>query len=425
MKNYLNKKIPISEFTKNVFILFTGTTLAQIISTLASPFLSRIYNPYDYGVLASYGAIVSLFAIISTGRYELAVMLPEEDKDALNIMMLSLIIATVISLLVFFGIFIIDNFKIKGLIDNNLSFWLYMIPVSIFLTGLYQTLNYWFNRKKQYKVLAFSRVFQSILVTILNLILGFCGFGVSGLIASNLFGQLVSTIVLTIQFWIKNKDKRKLISKESIKNNAKKYQDFPKINSLHAFIDMVQASGVIFLISSLFGLTVLGFYSFSIKVMKVPLSLLSSAISDVFYQKASEAYFKKDDLENLVKNTLKKVGLFSLPLFIIFLLFSPNIFAIVFGEKWRDAGVYTQILSPWIFINNLASSVSPISVIVNKQKSALLLGTFGNLLVLLSIFYGNYVTHDIKYSFCLLSFSMIIYHIYGFIWVIKISKNKI
>ena len=67
---------PKSEFSKNVLTLMTGTTIAQAIPIAISPILTRIYSPEDFGVFVLYTAIVSLVTAISTGKYELAIMLP-------------------------------------------------------------------------------------------------------------------------------------------------------------------------------------------------------------------------------------------------------------------------------------------------------------------------------------------------------------
>ena len=81
----LTKLKPKSEFTRNVLTLMTGTTIAQAIPIAISPILTRLYTPKDFGVLALFVAITSIFGSIANGRYELAIMLPKKDEDAINI----------------------------------------------------------------------------------------------------------------------------------------------------------------------------------------------------------------------------------------------------------------------------------------------------------------------------------------------------
>ena len=84
----LTKLKPKSEFTRNVLTLMTGTTIAQAIPIAISPILTRLYTPKDFGVLALFVAITSIFGSIANGRYELAIMLPKKDEDAVNILAL-------------------------------------------------------------------------------------------------------------------------------------------------------------------------------------------------------------------------------------------------------------------------------------------------------------------------------------------------
>ena len=74
-----------SEFSKNVLTLMTGTTIAQTIPVAISPILTRIYTPEDFGIFAIYLAITAILGNIVSGRYELAIMIPKKDEDAINL----------------------------------------------------------------------------------------------------------------------------------------------------------------------------------------------------------------------------------------------------------------------------------------------------------------------------------------------------
>ena len=82
LKEMLNLK---SEFSKNVLTLVTGTTIAQSIPIAISPILTRIYTPEDFGVLALFISITTILGTIANGRYELAIVLPKRDNNALEL----------------------------------------------------------------------------------------------------------------------------------------------------------------------------------------------------------------------------------------------------------------------------------------------------------------------------------------------------
>src|SRR5699024_4937358 len=106
------------------------------------------YSPDDFGALALFVAISTILASIANGRYELAILLPKTDKEALSIMTLSLVISTLLSIFLFISIIIFHNPIVSIVNNRELSKWLYFIPIVVFLAGLYNSLNYYNTRKK-------------------------------------------------------------------------------------------------------------------------------------------------------------------------------------------------------------------------------------------------------------------------------------
>lgn len=420
----LKDRLTKGGFLHNVLTLMTGTAIAQAIPILISPILTRLYTPADFGLLALYSSVVSMIAVIVTGRYELAVMLPDKDEDAANVGALSLGIAIVITLLSLLVIWLFNVGIARLLGRPELAKWLYLVPLSVFSLGIYQILNYWSTRRNQYRRLAMSRVTQSVANGGVTLGVGVNHWGVSGLIAGTLIGQVLSAGVLVQQAWQDFLKYKSSIRWQRMKDNGKVYQDFPKINSVHAFVDILQSSGVVFLMSSLFGSAVLGFYSFTLRILQAPLGLLGASVSQVFYQKASETYKNGGDLQALVKKTLLSLGVMALPIFLLLGFFAPELFGFVFGKQWREAGTYAQILAPWLFLNFIVSPISQVPIIVGEQKKNFLLAIIGNSVILCSIIYGGFVAHNIKTGFITLSTLISVYYVFVIAWLFKISKKE-
>jgi hypothetical protein len=109
------------------------------------------------------------------------------------------------------------------------------MPLSIFLTGTYQVLSYWANRKKIYGKMASSRIIQSVSTAIASLLLGILGYDYNGLVFGYILGQAASIIPLAkiitgeYHYFFTN------LSRNSMLFNAKKYRDLPQNNSLRAF----------------------------------------------------------------------------------------------------------------------------------------------------------------------------------------------
>lgn len=411
-----------SEFLKNVSTIFSGNLIAQMIPFLIEPIIARIYDPADFAVLALYISIANLFSIIATGRYEMAIVLPLEERKAANVLGLSLIITVFVSVISFLVVWLFNAHISQILESDEIGRYLYFVPISVFFTGWYQSLNYWAIRKKNFKNVTYSRVTQTVTNSGLNLAFGIAKLKALGLMIAYLTGQVLAIFPLIYKFLRDDIKVVKWFSKKEMKEQAIVYKDFPKINSIHAFSDIIRQSTVVFLISSFFGDVVLGLYSRSFRLLFAPTSIIGSAIGQVFYQKASLEYKEHGNIRPLVKKTIFSLAMIAIPVFTLSMLFGDEIFAFVLGEKWRVAGEYAQILSPWVCVTFIVAPISQIPLIVGKQKTFFLLSLIGGSIIILSIVYAGVFANDIKVGFYIISALEVIYYSYLIYWIIKISK---
>ena len=350
----------------------TGTTIAQAIPIAISPILTRIYTPQDFGVFALYMSVASILSVVATGRYELAIMLPKKDEDAINIVALSIMIAFFVSFMALLIVFFF-NTQITNLLGNSeISSWLYFIPITVLLTGIYQSFNYWSNRKKHYKRLATSRVIQSGTTATTNLGMGFSGFGSAGLILSSLIGQGIATSVLGKIIFNDDHTFLKKIKKQKVYGLAKKYIEFPKYSIISDLLTVLNTQVSVLFLAKLFSLSKVGFFSFVSRVVNVPISILSSSIGDVFRQEAAVCYVKNNECKIIYISTLQKLFVIGIIPFIILYLYAPLLFETVFGKAWGEAGLYAKIISPMLFLQFISSPLSMIYYIAQKQLYYLL-----------------------------------------------------
>lgn len=361
---------PQSEFSRNVVTLMTGTTIAQAIPIAISPILTRIYTPEDFGVFALFLAICSIFGSIANGRYELAIMLPRKDEDAINIVALSLIISTCMTLVllvlvIFFSEQIAELFR-----NKEIAFWLYFVPISVFFSGLLNVLNYFNNRRKNYKDMCNAIIIKAVIAAIIQLSVGFIKQGSEGLIDGHLISQCFANTKLAVNI---TKDKILLsrISKVKIVALAKRYKDFPKFSMWAGLTNTLSHNLTNILISTFYSTGTLGLYSLVQRVLGMPASLIGGSISQVFFQQATLEKQQTGKAITTFNSTVKKLIIIGLPLFGILFFIVEDLFAFVFGEKWRIAGVYAKILIPFFFVNFISGTTSSILSIFQKLKNEL------------------------------------------------------
>jgi len=208
IKKYINK----SEFVSNSLTLFTGTTVAQIIPVLISPLLTRLYTPGDFGVLALYMSFASVLSVFATGRYEMAIMLPKKDSDAVNVFFLSLIISMFVSIIVLLLVVFFHDTITLWSGNKRISPLLYFLPLSVLSLGSYKSLNYWFNRSNKFKNIAVSKVVATSSNSAISLASGVADKSGYGLVFGWIFGQLSSMLFLLRKMLIELKEVLKMLN---------------------------------------------------------------------------------------------------------------------------------------------------------------------------------------------------------------------
>lgn len=400
----------------------TGTTIAQAIPIAISPILTRIYTPEDFGVFALYMGVTSIVSVVATGRYELAIMLPKKDEDAINIVALSITITLFVSLITLFIVTLFNTAITRLLGNQEISNWLYFMPLTILLTGVYQSLKFWSNRQKQYKDLAINRVTQSTVTATSNLSLGFVGLGSGGLVIGGFIGQSLATMFLYKMINAMEQSIFKKVKKLKIIALSKRYINFPKFDILASLSNVSSRELIHILFNSLFSTAIAGYYYLTQRALGLPISILASSILDVFKERASKDYKQYGNAKAIYISTFKKLILLSAIPSILLYIFALDIFTFVFGENWIIAGEFTQILIPMFFLQFISSPLSFMIYISEKQK----VNIIGQFLFLFSTVIGFYLGETPYDVVLLLSifFSLIyIYYLYVSAKMAKVFKK--
>lgn len=415
--------LPKSAYARNVLTLMTGTSLAQAIPIAISPILTRLYSPEEFGRFALYMAITMIASVLVTGRYELAILLPRQDRDALQITALAIVLSMTISTALLLIVIFLAQPMAVLLGDAALIPWLYWIPASTLLLGIYQSLNYWSNRKAQYKRLAISRTAQSTSVALTQMGSGYAGSGASGLVVGQVAGQVLATSVLARLIW--REDQRLIRTLQPLRSLvlAKKYIDFPKyLIAAHGF-NSASSQMPVLLLSAFFNTATAGFFTLTQRIIAAPMSLVAGALGDVFRQEASHAYIHQGNCEEIYKRTFKRLLLISIFPFLIFFFVAPDLFSMIFGEQWRVAGEYAKILTPMAFLQFITSPLSAMFLIAEKQRLDLMWQIFLFVLVLISLLVGKFLLSS-NLALILFSSSYCIAYIFNGIMTFYFSKNK-
>jgi len=346
-----------SSFFKSVAILVSGSALAKVAPLLASPVLTRLYTPADFGLVAVFIAVLSSLSPIICGKYEVAMVLPKSETEGKELLGISFGVATVISLTSLFVVVLFKENILTFLDASNLENWIYLLPLMLFLTGAMSAMIYYANRRTDYGRMAKGKMMNSFFITVTSIALGFLGAGFEGLLAGFFSGALCATTYLLFLYRSELTSDLLVWGKEKVAL-MKQYREFPIFNATTGLLDGVTLAMPVFFLTNYFSGAIVGYYALLLRVADTPLSFIASSVSEVNLKKTADLVNEQTDLRShLLKLTL---GLSAIVLFpaIILTIFSPTIFSYVFGEEWRESGVYLQILMPALAVRFVASTLA-------------------------------------------------------------------
>lgn len=368
MRVKLEKLLPKNRFARAVSVLAGGTAGAQLIVIAASPILTRLYSPEDFGLLAVYAAILGILSVIASLRYQLAIPVPESEEEAASIATLSLLLVCFTVLCSSLALWFFGNQLVNLLNTPDLSIYLWLIPLGLFLAGTYQVLQYWAIRQKAFSNIAGTRLTQSSGMVIIQV--GGYALGPVALLIGRVVGQSFGVFGLGKLAFMKNRASFRSVNKESITNVAKTYKNFPLIGTWTGLTSSAGMNLPPLLIAAFLGASSAGLFSLAHRVLSQPMAIIGKAISDAFYQRAAEAN-RAGDLGEAVESvysTLVKLAL--APAITIFLVI-PDVFVIVFGDGWTTAGEVARWMTPWLFFQFVVSPCTGIYPIIDRHDIAL------------------------------------------------------
>jgi len=358
MAGDVNEFRPESGFRRALLTVLTGAAIAQAIPILLSPVLTRLYDPHSMGMLAYYVAWMSILSVLATGRLEMAVMLPHRDEQAFDLVLGALGLTLVSGMLLFALIGSLHQSVSLPLDGLLLDGWLYLLPLSLVAAGAFQVLSYWQNRRGGYRRLVLARTSLAAATGGSQVVAGLLGAGAGGLIVGAAVGQAVGCGLLVHAIKGKWND---LGIRASIPRAVRAVRGY---GSFMAFVVPGQLANVasalvpVLLLGFAYGAPVAGFYSLAERVLFAPIAIVGSAVGDVYRQHAAMAYAATGHCRPLFVVTLKRLALVGFAPALALMLWGPELFALVFGEPWREAGEIARLLAVTMFFQTIATPLS-------------------------------------------------------------------
>ena len=380
-----------SKFLGSISILATGSIIANAVSFFLVPFITRKYTPEEFAVFTYILSIATIFMGIINCRYELAIIKAKNEENTFALikgaLFVGVIFAFVVSIICCFIFVVKDDFT-----------WYHALYLLAFLLSyaVINVLTAYNNKQCEYKIIASVNFIRPIIQNAGALLLGFLPIGSHGLLTSYTTGQLLG--ISRQNHSLRGQWKRifntpnKIVLSQLYQNRNQLFYSTPA-----QLLNSFSYSSISLAIESLFGLVLLGYYSLSVRLLGLPLAVVSGNVSKVFYERAIKEYEERKTYRNTLKKTVLFLSLLAIPMVIIMMTVVPDLCGFFLGEEWEKAGEYICVLAPMFGVRFIVTAVSPALIIVNKQKQEMYLQALFVAFILLAYVATRMLEQDIMF----------------------------
>ncbi|MCB1885848.1 MAG: oligosaccharide flippase family protein [Geminicoccaceae bacterium] len=379
----LSRLLPKGRFARRLAALSGATLIAQGLVVASSPVLTRLYSPTEFGVFTVFQAFIGIAGPIMALRFEFAIPVSRGRRAADGVM--GIAFATIAAMSILFGLALwLGGTSLLRLgASEALVPYVWLLWLGLTLFGLTLPLIYRTIRDAQFRRNGLSLIGQFGGQTILHLGLGLAGAGALGLIVGYLTGYLIRFAWLATLFSKAGWRRLGVQRLRFLRLLARRHWRYPAFSSFSTLLQgFSQFLPAVFL-AAFFGPAAAGWFGLGQRLLTVPVRILGQATSHAFLAEAKG--LDRADLYRLFVRTTTRFFLLGLLGGLPLILFSPPLFAFLFGEAWRTAGVMVQVLVPLHLMRFTLVPVSQVLNVLDRQGLDLLI-SFGITIALLGSF---------------------------------------
>jgi O-antigen/teichoic acid export membrane protein len=334
---------PFLQFIRSASKLAVGNVGAQAISVGTAALLGRLFAPTAVGEYYLIFSIAGMMALVSTGRYESAIITVQGRRIAYLLYRISMLLngmtfAFLFATLLFFSI--ISSYR--PLADWNLE-WPFGI-ILVFHMGIHQTLMAYTNRCAMFGAMTRAR----IIAALGNLAAVAAGALYARspeiLIAASTASYLAAIIYL---YWtLRHQWSVPLhTSRKRYAVVIARYWKFPAYGIPTGFLNSLVYAAPLFLLSIFYGAATSGSFAMAQRIISLPMNMVTSAAAEVFRADVLAAG-SNENIRSVYRRTARILATGAIPFAILGVLAAPWVITFILGQLWETASIFATILIP-------------------------------------------------------------------------------
>lgn len=346
--------------------LVSGNILAQLIAFAAYFVLTRIYSPDDYGLFNIFYSYIEVLIILSTCKYELAVVVADDDREAAAVSRFALRLNTLVSL----GLLTVALVLwLTGSLPGNFSqlgWMVLLIPPMVFFCGTSRIYSFLYNRFHRYSQIAISDNVNAGAGALLKILLGWLGLTQSGLPIGTVLGQAASNLNYRLRL------RSLALPSTTMADNkaaASKHRNFPLYVATKDFVSTFSSNLPFLWLALFFDRAEVGLFGLALTFTLQPVNLISTAFERVLYTRTAEAVHARQPIAPMLQRFLLPLAALATVVCVAAWFVAEPVFAFCFGERWQGCGPYVQALLPWVLTFFVSSSMLFIPNVLSTQRT--------------------------------------------------------
>ena len=370
--------------------LFSGATVAQIISIGSLIILQRyFYSPEEYAPFRLFFEYVAIFSSISALRLESGLILEKEQNNAISLLRICIRLCFTISIIggIIFSIFYFREIEVW---DNEWVL-LVLMPLAILANGLIQIFLSFFTRAKSFITISSSKIIHSIIASLTQILTGIIGLNFIGLVIGRITGLISANLNYLKKFYLKFKWNKR--NKEVEKSLIQKHKKFIYFTSPGVFVGNSINFVILMRFTTLYGEKFTGLTAAAIQYLGLIVMIFASSFSQVYYNEIAQIKNAKK-LYQSYTFWVKRLFILTSIGWVLLMICPSWIVTSVLGEKWVGLMDVIKIISPWMAVMFIASSMSFIFIRLGKQREILFFDIFHLILILVALLCGHYYLND-------------------------------
>lgn len=375
------------QLLSGVFYTAISKYSGLLVSLIVAAILARVLSPEDFGIVAIATVIIAFFGFFTDLGIAPAIVQKKEltNKDLSSIFSFTIWAGIIIS-----SLFFLASWPIASYYNNHtLKSICQWLSLDLFFASANIVPNAILFKNKEFKYLAI----RSIIVQAIGAIASVC----AALMGAGLYALVINPILSSfLLFLIAFKKYPQKLRFDFGISSMKKIFSFTMYQFFFDVINYFSRNLDKLLIGKYLGLSPLGYYEKSYRLMMLPLQNITHVISPVIHPIFSDYQNDFNKLATSYEKIIRFLAFISFPLSVLLFFCAREITLIIFGPQWIPSVPIFQILSITIGTQIILSTSGSIFQSSNDTRSLFICGLFSSCLNILGLFICIFILKSLQ-----------------------------